>query len=137
MGWLKAAQTEDTQRKQLEHFRGFKSTKTEQKRKPFIPYRKKKHIRNMDVDEEEDEDSEDEEEDYEDLDLCVAGTNEGACFNCQEIGHYSRNCPKPKKFQKKKVGRFTKAGNLAKDIRALDTETRDLLIDLIQEEGFQ
>ncbi len=26
----------------------------------------------------------------------VDGKPKGACFNCNEVGHYSKNCPKPK-----------------------------------------
>jgi hypothetical protein len=93
--------------------------------------------------EEEEEPEEEQEEELDlDVDLCLAGTEVGLCFNCKKPGHFSRNCTEPRKpfkpqakkpfFNKKK-----KAGEIAKNIHNLDTETRDLLLEMFEEEGFQ
>jgi hypothetical protein len=56
----------------------------------------KKSIRNTEIDEcdeeakEDDQGNESQEEfDPTELDLCIAGSDKGACFNCGEIGHFS------------------------------------------------
>jgi hypothetical protein len=74
------------------------------------------------------------------VDLCVAGTTTGACFNCGKIGHFSQDCKDPKKpftHNKKPFSRpIKKAGELAKTITNLDVETQEALLNAFEEEGF-
>jgi hypothetical protein len=139
---MTAAQVEDNKKCELSHFKrlspsGMADTS---KRKPFFfNYMKKglkkeikKSIRNTEIDEcdeeakEDDQDDESQEEfDPTELDLCIAGSDKGACFNCGELGHFSRQCPKPKKkFGKKpegpkpgKFAKFKRVDNVAKNLR--------------------
>jgi hypothetical protein len=103
---MEAAQVEDNKKRELTHFKrsSHAGTMDSPKKKPFFfNYMKKglkkgikKSIRNTEIDEcdkeaeEDDQDNESQEEfDPTELDLCVAGSNQGACFNCREIGHFS------------------------------------------------
>jgi hypothetical protein len=103
--WMKAAQDEDNKKRELSRFKKSSHSKmadTPQKR-PFFNYMKKglkkgikKSICNTEIDEcdeeaEEDnqEDESQEEFDPNELDLCVAGSDKGACFNCGELRHFS------------------------------------------------
>ena len=164
--WMRAAQDVDSRNRQLDRFRQMNQPKssqtTPQGKKPvprfFFRNKQGKSIRNVEVDDCDVEEGEIVEH-YEretdtiefdmDIDLCVAGTTTGVCFNCGETGHFSRDCKKPQKsrptpFPKafngpKKIhpgDKKKKAGTIAKDIRNLDTETRDLLLEMFEEEGF-
>jgi hypothetical protein len=111
----------------------------------------KKSIRNTKIDEcdkeaeEDDQDNKSQEEfDPTELDLCITGSDKGACFNCREIGHFSQECPKPKKrFGKKpegpKAGKFAKfrcVNTVAKNFRNLSTKEWEFLMEALDEEGF-
>jgi Zinc knuckle len=91
-----------------------------------------------DVEEEEKENDDDEQEIDPEVDLCLAGTNTGACFNCGEIGHFSWDCKKPKKPFNKKKPFFNKkkVDGLATSIWNLDAEERDTVLDSFEKEGF-
>src|SRR4029077_19822362 len=134
--------------KQTQHSSGYNPHYSNSK------FPKPKAVRNAEItreiEEEEDEDEEEgetEEEDeepidFEELDLMVAGTDKQVCFNCQQIGHWMRNCPKPKKLKGKTTLKFKrkpqdhKVDQLAKDIRNLDIEERETLLDHFEAEGF-
>jgi Zinc knuckle len=154
-GWMKAAQDEDNQMKQFARFKkASPSTKSTDapKRKPFFFRNKRKAgktIRNADIDGQDEDTEEEEEEDDEDpdpreLDLCVFGSDKGVCFNCNELGHFSRECKKPRKPKKPfgpkptvtKFGKFKKAAAITKDLRSLTADERELLEEMLEEEGF-
>jgi hypothetical protein len=103
---MTAAQVEDNKKRELTRFKrsSHSGTTDTSKKKPFFfNYMKKglkkgikKSIRNTEIDEcdeeaEEDEQDDESQEEFDptELDLCVAGSNQGACFNCGEIGHFS------------------------------------------------
>ena len=149
---MEVAQDVDTRNKQLARFQRLRPHKTTEK-KPFTRFvfkgkPKAKSIQNVEVDDCDVEDEEDYEEEEEhsidtEIDLCVAGTTTGVCFNCGETGHFSHECKKPKKtppstMPKKKpfFNQNKKAGEIAKTIQNLDTETRDQLLELFNQEGF-
>ena len=151
-GWMKAAQDEDNKMKQFARFKkASPSTRSTDvpKRKPFFFRNKKKAgktIRNADVDEQdedtEEEETDDEDPDPRDIDLCVAGSDKGVCFNCNELGHFSRECKKPRKFKKPfgpkpgKFDKFKKVTAITKSLRSLAADERELLEEIFEEEGF-
>jgi hypothetical protein len=174
-GWMK---DEDNQMKQLARFRkasssGYSAKYIDEhppKKKPFVFFRRKKAgttIRNADLEEQDDvEDTEEEDENYEDLDpckldLCVTGSNQGACFNCGKLGHFSCECKEPRKEKPLKVGpmpfgrspfgqigqnkpkkpigkfnKYKKAAAITKNLRNLDADERQILEEMLEEEGF-
>jgi len=130
-------------------------TKTKEEGQPKKVFFKRnlpsKSVRNADIEEveegeilEESGNEDEEDEDFEEVDLCLAGSEKGVCFNCQEVGHFSRECTKPRKkpigHKQTRLSRFKKASKedpnkLAKTIRQMTQEDRNSLLDEL-EEGF-
>jgi hypothetical protein len=150
---MAAAQDEDNQKKQLNRFirptLGTRMTEPDKKRKFFHNFKKKvagKTIRNAEIDECDEidnmaEELSEDENDLENLDLCVMGSDKGVCFNCNELGHFSCKCPKPRKKSKgpprqSKFNKFKRVDNIVKNLRALEVDGRNLLLDALEEEGF-
>jgi hypothetical protein len=166
---MRAVQEEDNKRKQLFRFKRTSHSRSTDapKKKPFFPYIKKglqkgtkRSICNTKIDEcdeeekikgdEQEDDQEDEE--YlvvEEIDLCIAGSEQGICSNYGELGHFSQECKKPrKKFSKKPEGpktfklgkttfaRFKHIDMVAKDLQNLSTEEWEFFIKVLNKEGF-
>jgi hypothetical protein len=103
---MTAAQVEDNKKREFTRFKRSSHsgmTDTSKKKPFFFNYIKKglkrgikKSIRNTEIDKCDEEAEEDKQDDKSqekfdptELDLCVAGSNQGAYFNCREIGHFS------------------------------------------------
>jgi hypothetical protein len=150
-GWMHVAQNEDNQMKHLAWFTRTAVWPVNQVKKPFFYQVKKKmvekNIWNTKVCEAEEADDtiEDNEEEIDknepNLDLCILGSNLGACFNCNELGHFSRDCKKPWKkpkgiFKQSKYNKLKKVENVVKILWALDIDGRKLFLEALNQEGF-
>ena len=108
---------------------------------------KAKFIRNVDIDDcDVSEDNDDEGIEVEDLDVCIVGTSVRACYNCRKTRHFAKDCKRSRTitFQKdldikvlnKEADAKKKANTLARDIRALEKETDEILLTNLEERVF-
>jgi hypothetical protein len=165
--WMFAAQEKANQLKELqnlkENMRSATSTRSSEPRR-FNVFLKKKFgrrtIRNTEIDESDEPYNDDSEEEGEiqeldDLDLCVADSEQPACFRCNQVGHFSRDCKQPAKCfncgqpghlarncRKPKKGgkpqrpfkKTQKVANLVKDLRTMDAAERELFYKTLEDD---
>jgi hypothetical protein len=123
----------------------------------------RKVIRNTEIDEsdepynDEDPDTEEGEiQEVNDLDLCVVDSEQPACFRCNQVGHFSRDCKQPAKcFNCGQPGHLArncrrppqkgrkpqrdpkktqKVANLVKDLRSMNDVERELFYGALQDD---
>lgn len=141
---MKYALEENLEYRKYQRFQdllGRKSTHTkESPKKKFVKYKNKageKKFRTIRValDDADDEESDSQETETSETEIDVIDLKDIKCYNCEEMGHFARDCKKPQKKSSKKPFQ-KKSHKLAKDIRAMDPEEQDELLHQLEETGF-
>jgi hypothetical protein len=169
--WMFTAQEKANQLKELQRLKKSITPATyarsSEPKKRFNVFLKRKFggraIRNTEIDEsdepynDEDPDAEEGEiQEIDDLDLYVVDSEQPACFRCNQVGHFSRDCKQPakcfncnqpgllarncKKSPKKggrpqrNFGRAQKVANIVKNIRTMDAAERELFYEALQDD---